>query len=166
MIASGKGGVGKSSITANFAVALASGDSALVCSTPTSGASRCRASSASSGDVSVSAGKMQPLERTFGDGAVKLLSMGLLADEDQALLWRGLIVQKAVAQFIEDADWTRHRLPAHRHPAGNRRRRDDLGATLATDGSILVTTPSRRATRRPASGGLRAQVEHTRFGRH
>jgi len=39
-------------------------------------------------------------------GSIKLLSMGLLADEDQALMWRGLMVQKAVAQFIEDADWS------------------------------------------------------------
>jgi len=46
------------------------------------------------GDIEASGGKMQPLERSVGAGSIKLLSMGLLADEDQALMWRGLMVQK------------------------------------------------------------------------
>ena len=103
MIASGKGGVGKSSITANLAVALAaSGRTIGVLDADIWGFSLSRLLGIQ-GEVTASAGKMQPLERVIGSGSIRLLSMGLLADEDQALMWRGLIVQKAVAQFIEDA---------------------------------------------------------------
>ncbi|MEO9180381.1 MAG: P-loop NTPase, partial [Acidimicrobiales bacterium] len=105
MIASGKGGVGKSSIAANLAVALAqTGRCVGVLDADIWGFSLSRLLGIQ-GEVRASGGKMQPLERAFGTGSIKLLSMGLLADEDQALMWRGLMVQKAVAQFIEDADW-------------------------------------------------------------
>ena len=106
MIASGKGGVGKSSITANLAVALAAtGRCVGVLDADIWGFSLSRLLGIH-GDIEASGGKMQPLERSVGAGSIKLLSMGLLADEDQALMWRGLMVQKAVAQFIEDADWS------------------------------------------------------------
>ena len=49
---------------------------------------------------------MIPLERDFGAGRTRVLSMGLLAGENQTLLCRGLNVHKAVAQFIEDATWS------------------------------------------------------------
>jgi len=94
------------------------------------------------GEVSARGGKMQPLERRVGEGRVKLLSMGLLADEDQALLWRGLIVQKAVAQFIEDADWSDVDYLLIDTPPGT----GDIAMTLARllpqMGQLVVTTPS------------------------
>jgi ATP-binding protein involved in chromosome partitioning len=106
MIASGKGGVGKSSVTANLAVGLAtSGLRVGVLDADIWGFSLTRLL-AMSGDVEAVKGKMQPLVKEYGSGSIKLLSMGFLAKDDQALLWRGLMVQKAVAQFIEDADWS------------------------------------------------------------
>jgi ATP-binding protein involved in chromosome partitioning len=90
---------------------------------------------------------MQPLEKCFAQGSVKLLSMGLLADEDQALLWRGLIVQKAVAQFIEDADWSGIDYLLIDTPPGT----GDIAMTLARllpqMGQLLVTTPAHAAQR-------------------
>jgi ATP-binding protein involved in chromosome partitioning len=142
MIASGKGGVGKSSVTANLAVALAhSGRTVGVLDADIWGFSLARLLGID-GEVSARGGKMQPLERRVGTGRVKLLSMGLLADEDQALLWRGLIVQKAVAQFIEDADWSDVDYLLIDTPPGT----GDIAMTLARllpqMGQLVVTTPS------------------------
>src|ERR1017187_5859758 len=86
MIASGKGGVGKSTVTANLAVALAqTGRTVGVLDADIWGFSLSRLLGIQ-GEVQASGGKMQPLERAIGKGKIKLLSMGLLADEDQALL--------------------------------------------------------------------------------
>jgi ATP-binding protein involved in chromosome partitioning len=147
MIASGKGGVGKSSITANLAVALAStGRTIGVLDADIWGFSLSRLLGVS-GDVQARDGKMQPLERAIGPGRIKLLSMGLLADEDQALLWRGLMVQKAVAQFIEDADWSGIDYLLIDTPPGT----GDIAMTLARllpqMGQLLVTTPAIAAQR-------------------
>jgi ATP-binding protein involved in chromosome partitioning len=147
MIASGKGGVGKSTVTANLAVALAQrGHTVGVLDADIWGFSLARLLGVQ-GDVEAIAGKMQPLERHVGPGRIKLLSMGLLADEDQALLWRGLIVQKAVAQFIEDADWTGIDYLLIDTPPGT----GDIAMTLARllpqIGQIVVTTPAIAAQR-------------------
>jgi len=147
MIASGKGGVGKSSITANLAVALAaSGRCVGVLDADIWGFSLSRLLGIH-GDVTAIDGKMQPLERRVGTGAIKLLSMGLLADEDQALMWRGLMVQKAVAQFIEDADWSGIDYLLIDTPPGT----GDIAMTLARllpqMGQLVVTTPTVAAQR-------------------
>jgi ATP-binding protein involved in chromosome partitioning len=147
MIASGKGGVGKSSVTANLAVALAQrGLRVGVLDADIWGFSLTRLLGID-GDVRARDGKMQPLEKDFGTGSLKLLSMGLLADEDQALLWRGLIVQKAVAQFIEDADWSGIDYLVIDTPPGT----GDIAMTLARllpqMGQLLVTTPAHAAQR-------------------
>lgn len=147
MIASGKGGVGKSSVTANLAVALASaGHTVGVLDADIWGFSLSRLLGIH-GDVTASSGKMHPLERVVGDGSIKLLSMGLLADEDQALMWRGLMVQKAVAQFIEDADWSGIDYFLIDTPPGT----GDIAMTLARllpqMGQLVVTTPTIAAQR-------------------
>lgn len=145
MVASGKGGVGKSSITANVAVALArQGHRVGVLDADIWGFSLARLLDIT-GDIAVRNGKMLPLIRPEGAGSIALLSMGHLADEDQALLWRGLMVQKAVAQFIEDADWRDIDVMIIDTPPGT----GDIVMTLARLlphlGQIVVTTPSRAA---------------------
>jgi ATP-binding protein involved in chromosome partitioning len=147
MIASGKGGVGKSSITANLAVALATtGRTIGVLDADIWGFSLARLLGIQ-GEVKASGGKMQPLERVVGSGSIRLLSMGLLADEDQALMWRGLMVQKAVAQFIEDADWSGIDYLLIDTPPGT----GDIAMTLARllpqMGQLVVTTPTIAAQR-------------------
>jgi ATP-binding protein involved in chromosome partitioning len=104
-IASGKGGVGKSSVTVNLAVALASrGLTVGVLDADIWGFSVPRLLGME-GDVEARAGKMVPLERQFGLGTVRVLSMGFLADEEQAIMWRGLILTRAVQQFLQDVHW-------------------------------------------------------------
>src|SRR6202041_1573481 len=46
-----------------------------------------------------------PLEKRVGDGLGRVLWMGFLADEEQAIMWRGLILNRAVQQFLQDAHW-------------------------------------------------------------
>jgi len=142
MIASGKGGVGKSSVTANVAIALArSGRRVGVLDADIWGFSLARLLNIQ-GEITVRQGKMVPLTRREGLGSVALLSMGHLADDDQALLWRGLMVQKAVAQFIEDADWSNIDILLIDTPPGT----GDIVMTLARMlphlGQIVVTTPA------------------------
>lgn len=147
MVASGKGGVGKSSVTANLAVALAQqGLRVGVLDADIWGFSLSKLLGVT-GEVRVRDAKMLPLERVVGAGSIHVLSMGLLADEDQALLWRGLIVQKAVAQFIEDADWSGIDYLLIDTPPGT----GDIAMTLARIvprmGQLVVTTPNLAAQR-------------------
>ncbi len=146
-ITSGKGGVGKSSVTANLAVALArTGRRVGVLDADIWGFSLPRLLGVS-GPVDARGGKMQPVVLACGEGSLHVLSMGFLAEEEQALLWRGLIVQKAVAQFIEDADWGAIDYLIIDTPPGT----GDIAMTLARilpqTLHIVVTTPALAAQR-------------------
>ncbi len=104
-IASGKGGVGKSSVTVNLAVALARrGLTVGVLDADIWGFSVPRLLGMQ-GEVEARDKKMVPLERAVGSGVLRVLSMGFLADEEQAIMWRGLILNRAVQQFLEDVHW-------------------------------------------------------------
>ncbi len=104
-VASGKGGVGKSSVTVNLAVALATrGLTVGVLDADIWGFSVPRLLGMD-GDVEARQGKMVPLEKKVGRGLVRVLSMGFLAGEDQAIMWRGLVLNRAVQQFLQDAHW-------------------------------------------------------------
>ncbi|HWF15263.1 MAG TPA: Mrp/NBP35 family ATP-binding protein [Acidimicrobiales bacterium] len=104
-IASGKGGVGKSSVTVNLAVALAArGLTVGVLDADIWGFSVPRLLGMEGG-VEARQGKMVPLERRVGPGTLRVLSMGFLADEEQAIMWRGLVLNRAVQQFLQDAHW-------------------------------------------------------------
>jgi ATP-binding protein involved in chromosome partitioning len=104
-IASGKGGVGKSSVTVNLAVALARrGFTVGILDADIWGFSVPRLLGLE-GDVEARQGKMVPLEKAVGSGLVRVLSMGFLADEEQAIMWRGLVLNRAVQQFLQDAHW-------------------------------------------------------------
>jgi ATP-binding protein involved in chromosome partitioning len=104
-VASGKGGVGKSSVTVNLAVALASrGLTVGILDADIWGFSVPRLLGME-GDVEARQGKMVPLERAVGTGLVRVLSMGFLADEEKAIMWRGLVLSRAVQQFLQDAHW-------------------------------------------------------------
>ena len=104
-VASGKGGVGKSSVTVNLAVALAARGLVVgILDADIWGFSVPRLLGME-GDVEARQGKMVPLERSVGPGTLRVLSMGFLADEEQAIMWRGLVLNRAVQQFLQDAHW-------------------------------------------------------------
>ena len=129
-IASGKGGVGKSSVTVNLAVALArQGRTVGVLDADIWGFSvprllgiteRMEAQRVEGSDRPL----IVPNELPVGDGLLKVVSTGFLVEEDTALMWRGLMLTKAVEQFLRDVALGRARRPADRHAARHRRRAD------------------------------------------
>ena len=106
MVASGKGGVGKSSITTNLAAALAElGYAVGVMDADIWGFSVPRMLGVD-GDLVSREGKIQPLVREIGAGRLEIVSMGfLVAKEDSALMWRGLMLNRAVQHFCQDVNW-------------------------------------------------------------
>ena len=107
MVASGKGGVGKSTVTTNLAAALAAqGFNVGVMDADIWGYSVPRMLG-THGDLRSVDGKIVPITRTIGDGRLEVVSMGFLVDrEESALMWRGLMLNRAVQHFCEDVRWS------------------------------------------------------------
>jgi ATP-binding protein involved in chromosome partitioning len=110
MVSSGKGGVGKSSVTVNLATALAAeGFTVGVMDADIWGFSvprmlgvegRLEAAEGADGN------KIAPHHLQVGRGSLRVVSMGFLVDEEgSALMWRGLMLNRAVQHFLEDVDW-------------------------------------------------------------
>ena len=106
MVASGKGGVGKSTVATNLAAALAAqGFNVGVMDADIWGYSVPRMLGVD-GELRSRDGKIVPLSRTIGEGRLDVVSMGFLVDrEDSALMWRGLMLNRAVQHFCEDVHW-------------------------------------------------------------
>ena len=106
MVASGKGGVGKSTVTTNLAAALAAeGFNVGVMDADIWGYSVPRFLGVD-GDLRSLDGKIVPLTRAVGEGRLDVVSMGFLVDrEESALMWRGLMLNRAVQHFCEDVRW-------------------------------------------------------------
>jgi ATP-binding protein involved in chromosome partitioning len=110
LVASGKGGVGKSSVTANLAAALADrGLTVGVLDADVWGFSIPRMLGVGgrlAGRVEGDRKLMVPIERTVGTGTVRIVSMGFLVeDEETALMWRGLMLNRGVQHFLQDVAW-------------------------------------------------------------
>jgi ATP-binding protein involved in chromosome partitioning len=110
LVASGKGGVGKSSVTVNLAAALAArGLTVGVLDADIWGFSvpRMLGVDGRLGGVERDGRKlMVPNERRVGDGVLRVVSMGFLVDsEDTALMWRGLMLNRGVQHFLQDVAW-------------------------------------------------------------
>jgi len=140
-IASGKGGVGKSSVTVNLAVALARrGLTVGVLDADIWGFSVPRLLGMQ-GEVEARDKKMVPLERGIGTGILRVLSMGFLADEEQAIMWRGLILNRAVQQFLEDVHWGDLDFLLIDMPPGTGDIQMGLARMLPRTEVLVVTTP-------------------------
>jgi ATP-binding protein involved in chromosome partitioning len=140
-VASGKGGVGKSSVTVNLAVALARrGLTVGILDADIWGFSVPRLLGME-GDVEARQGKMVPLEKKFGAGLVRVLSMGFLADEEQAIMWRGLVLNRAVQQFLQDAHWGDLDYLLIDLPPGTGDVQMGLARLLPRTEMLVVTTP-------------------------
>jgi ATP-binding protein involved in chromosome partitioning len=140
-IASGKGGVGKSSVTVNLAVALAQrGLTVGILDADIWGFSVPRLLGME-GAVEARQGKMVPLEKPIGSGVVRVLSMGFLADEEQAIMWRGLKLNRAVQQFLQDAHWGDLDYLLIDLPPGTGDVQMGLARMLPRTEMLVVTTP-------------------------
>jgi ATP-binding protein involved in chromosome partitioning len=143
-VASGKGGVGKSSVTANLAVSLAArGLTVGVLDADIWGFSIPRMLGVE-GRVAGLDKKMVPIEQPVGAGLLKVLSMGLIggAAEDQAIMWRGLILNRAVQHFLEDVRWGDIDYLLIDMPPGTGDVQMGLARMLPRADMIIVTTPA------------------------
>lgn len=148
-IASGKGGVGKSSVTVNLACALASrGHVVGVLDADIWGFSiprmlnmsdRLEAQRIADDDKP----KIIPNERKVGTGLLKVVSTGMLVDDEEtALMWRGLMLTKAVEQFLNDVHWGELDYLLIDMPPGTGDVQMGLARMLPRTDLIIVTTPA------------------------
>ena len=140
-IASGKGGVGKSTLATNLAISLAldGADVGLL-------------------DVDVY-GPNVPIMMGVSDRptsrnnkivllevhGVKLMSMGFLVPPDQAVIWRGPMIHNAIRQFLEDVDWGNLDYLLIDLPPGTGDASLSLAQSLSLTGAVIVTTPQKVA---------------------
>jgi ATP-binding protein involved in chromosome partitioning len=148
-IASGKGGVGKSSVSANLAAALAArGLTVGVLDADIGGYSIPRMLGIEGKVVAEKddAGKvrMHPIERKIGTGTVQVVSMGSIegAEEDEAIMLRGLMLNRAVQHFLEDVAWGELDYLIIDMPPGTSDIQMGLARMLPRSEVIIVTTPS------------------------
>ncbi|NNE72864.1 MAG: Mrp/NBP35 family ATP-binding protein [Acidimicrobiales bacterium] len=146
MVASGKGGVGKSSITVNLAAGLASrGFTVGVIDADIWGFSVPRMLGLDD-HLESKDKKIVPVEREVGDGLLKVVSMGFLVDkEESALMWRGLMLNRAVQHFLQDVAWGEMDYLVIDMPPGTGDVQMGLAKMLPRAEMIIVTTPAKVA---------------------
>jgi ATP-binding protein involved in chromosome partitioning len=136
-ISSGKGGVGKSTVAANLAVALAqSGLQVGVMDADIYGPNIPRMFGIFDRPPVVG-GKIQPLEAH----GVKLMSLGFLVERDAPAIWRGPIIMKIVNQFLRDVEWGRLDYFIVDLPPGTGDAQLSLVQATHVSGALIVTTP-------------------------
>ncbi|MEP0189782.1 MAG: P-loop NTPase [Erythrobacter sp.] len=137
-IGSGKGGVGKSTLTTNLAVALAKmGRSVGVIDSDIYGPSQPRMLGTDKAEVETVGQQLVPISTPYG---VKMLSMGNLVAQGKALAWRGLMAGKALAQLL-DARWDDTDLLLVDLPPGTGDVQLSMLKEHRPDGAVLVSTP-------------------------
>ena len=136
-ISSGKGGVGKSTVAANLAVALAqAGLRVGVMDADVYGPNIPRMFGVNERPA-VLGGKIQPLEAH----GVKLMSLGLLIERDAPAIWRGPIIMKIMNQFLRDVDWGELDYFIVDLPPGTGDAQLSLVQGTHVSGAVIVTTP-------------------------
>ncbi len=136
-ISSGKGGVGKSTVSTNLAVALArAGHRVGLMDADIYGPNIPRMMGADQ-KPEVRGGKIQPLEAH----GVKLMSLALIVERDAPAIWRGPIIMKVIGQFVRDVDWGQLDYFLVDLPPGTGDAQLSLAQTVHIRAAIIVTTP-------------------------
>ncbi|HUQ21172.1 MAG TPA: Mrp/NBP35 family ATP-binding protein [Gemmatimonadaceae bacterium] len=136
-ISSGKGGVGKSTVSTNLAIALAkSGKRVGLMDADIYGPNIPRMMGVNE-PPRVENEKMQPLEAH----GVKLMSLGFIIERDQPAIWRGPIIMKIITQFIRDVAWGELDYFLIDLPPGTGDAQLSLVQATRVAGAVIVTTP-------------------------
>ncbi|MGD0874786.1 MAG: Mrp/NBP35 family ATP-binding protein [Acidimicrobiales bacterium] len=161
-VASGKGGVGKSSVSVNLAVSLARRGLVVgLLDADVWGHSVPRLL-AMEGAIQAHSGKMIPFERVVGSGLLKVISMGFLSGEDEAIMWRGLMLNRAVQHFLEDVRWGALDYLVIDLPPGTGDVQMGLARMLPRTELLVVTTPNQAAQKVAGRAADMARRGHIR----
>jgi ATP-binding protein involved in chromosome partitioning len=160
-IGSGKGGVGKSSVTANLAAALAAtGKQVGVLDADVWGYSQPRMMGLGAERPRVNAErKLVPL--TAHDG-IRVMSIGFFVEQDAAVVWRGPMLHKALQQFLEDVEWGELDYLLIDLPPGTGDVSMTLAQLLPQAKFVIVTTPqpvAQKVARRSAEMATKLKLE-------
>lgn len=137
-VASGKGGVGKSTVAVNLALALqAEGYRVGVLDIDIYGPSLPILLGVQSRPA-VNNRRILPIEAS----GLRLMSLGFLMEEDSPVIWRGPIVTGIIRQFLRDVDWSGIDYLVVDMPPGTGDAQLALAQTVPVDGALVVTTPS------------------------
>jgi len=160
-VGSGKGGVGKSTLTANLAAALrAEGKTVGVLDADVWGYSQPRMLGIGAAKPKVS-GERKILPHVSAEG-VKVMSIGFFLAEDAAVVWRGPMLHKALQQFLEDVDWGELDYLLVDLPPGTGDVSMTLAQLLPQAKFLIVTTPqpaAQKVARRSAEMANKVRLE-------
>ncbi len=137
-VASGKGGVGKSTVTTNLALGLAQlGLKVGVLDADIYGPSQPRMLGISGRPTSPDGKTLNPMEN-YG---LKCMSMGFLVAEDTPMIWRGPMVQSALQQMLRDVDWGELDILVVDMPPGTGDAQLTMAQQVPLTGAVIVSTP-------------------------
>jgi ATP-binding protein involved in chromosome partitioning len=158
-IASGKGGVGKSSLAANLAAALSQlGQRAGILDADVYGHSIPHLLGIHQKPVAVDRMIVPPVR-----GELKLMSIGFFLDENQPVMWRGPMLHRALEQFLSDVHWGELDTLVVDMPPGTGDVSISLGQLLPRAEAVIVTTPQPLAQEVAARAALMAQKTNMRL---
>lgn len=140
-VASGKGGVGKSTVAANLALSLALDGASVGLLDADIYGPNIPMMLGVSGRPTGRNDKIIPPE-AYG---LKVMSMGFLVDPNQPVIWRGPMIHNALRQFLQDVDWGNLDYLVIDLPPGTGDASLSLAQSLSLTGSIIVTTPQQVA---------------------
>jgi len=141
-ISSGKGGVGKSTIASNFAVALAQTGAAVgLMDADITGPNLPLLMGLEGQRPQAEGEKMAPLD-AYG---VQVISMGFLIDPDRAIIWRGPMIHQAIRQLFSDVAWGDLDYMIIDLPPGTGDAQLTLAQTVPVSGAVIVTQPQQVA---------------------
>lgn len=137
-IASGKGGVGKSTTAANLALALqAEGANAALLDADIYGPSQTRMLGMTDRPQAAAGGKIEPMH-PYG---VQAMSIGLMVDEETPMIWRGPMATQALQQLLNDTAWRDVDYLIIDLPPGTGDVQLTLSQQIPVSGAVIITTP-------------------------